>query len=224
MTNNPKSKTGQIKVHLRSTTLMHVSPWLENEFNTGFDRNKLQPDMREFFDSLIKKGAMINATDTCLKKRFDLDRKFAEQFVVRTLHWLDSNHPRLLLKRTDYVAGNGLTAIAEIAMDIKVALERKEGRPLAIDPLHAYELNEREKATHKRACNNSHNINPSHEIVANNLGVTKNTLYSAISKGRDAAKTIAEARSSLPSDANPLFALVDSEAKTVELIAAKKIR
>ena len=221
----PKKKPRQIKVDLRCDTLALVAKWLGSIFTAESDQNKvkLPTDRRKFYETLIKLG-MKNNTGT---RRLDLDRTFAIGLVNDALSFFAKEHPHLLLQLSDHRPVHFNTAMAEIVLTIKAALNRGEGRPRAVDPIEAYEANEQAKRTRDRASYKSDNYTSSdsaHVVAANKLGVSKNTLYSALADGRKAAAIIAEAKASLPSDAEVLFALVDYKAKTVELIAGKKTR
>ena len=225
-TTGPKKKPSQIKVNLRCDTLALVSTWLDSTFAAEPDQNKvkLSSELQRFYETLIKLGKKANNGT----RRLDFDREFATRLVNAALSFFAREHPHLLLQRSDYGPGNGLAAMAEIMLAIKAALDRGEGRPRAADPIEAHEANERVKRTRDRANYKPgakyRESEPAHVVAAKKLGVSKNTLNSAVAEGRIVASVIAEAKASLPSDAEPLFALVNYDAKTVELIAGKKPR
>ena len=158
-------------------------------------------------------------------KRFDIDRDFARSFVDDRITEIEKQWPHLLLQQSDYRAGDGITAIVEIVMEIKASIERKKGRPQYIDPIQAYEKNQNEKKNHQRASFDTANYKPSdltHERLSKELGISKNTLYKEIKKGHDASLIIEEAISTLPLGIDPVAVKVDYDAKTVELIAVPR--
>jgi hypothetical protein len=95
-------------------------------------------------------------------------------------------------------------------MSLPRALRRSRGKPRAVDPLEAFETNERFK---RSLC---YGQGESLAHAAAELGVSVRFAAAALPAGRELASVTNGAKRSLPPGAEILFALADYETKTVD--------
>jgi hypothetical protein len=209
-----------------------TSDWIDSQLATdeknGSYIQKIFPEASKFSKYFRKFGH--RKVDF---KRLDFDRVEARRFAETVLQVFSTQAPEFGLQI--FVDGKlpapatGEHAIVEIALDIRDALRRGEGRPTTdVDPIEAHLLNEKIKSTRKRS---SYDTNK-YEVLeyarlqtAEKLGISKNTLSKSIKKGRDALHAIEEAKGHAPEGSDLFSALVDPDNKTVEiLVTPPKIR
>ncbi len=152
-------------------------------------------------------------------RRIDIKRSDAERFALLRAYFFN-RAPGYLLQHKDLPPVDGKGALAEIALDIFLALVEGKGRPFAAeDPIIAFETNEVEKTGRERCVGSSDPY--AIELAASELKISKRTAEKAVALGRDAKETIEAAKKAIPPGADVLFALVDYESKTVVLVADK---
>lgn len=159
-------------------------------------------------------------------KFIEIDRIVAERFVDGWTYIIEQSDPMLFIQVRPCTGTpeTGEEAIAEIVVDINKALRNGKGRPPEIDPLQAYEANLKHKRSRKRNYFSGVAGDPyASELAAESLGVkSKTSTEEAITKGRETATNISNAKAMLPDGAEVLFVLTDSHdgGKTGVLVAS----
>lgn len=186
----------EISVRLSPDALREVSAWLNEQYPGGLPREGHDPTWFYMFERLQARARRPDAP-------FRATRGAVERFVANALVALD--------QRVGLKPSPGLHAFATIVLELKQALD---GR-MKISPLEAFETHRRVKDGRQAFVRGA---DDSHSITQRKLRVGKNTLYKLLKPGEEAAKTIAEAASTLPSGVD-YVALVDYDNKTVILEA-----
>lgn len=194
----------KLRVKLRVQVMRAVGAWYLDEVRKHPDLEmNIDAETKDFFVSLsFRTGNYV-----------ELGRSFAERFANATLKTLGEKNPAALLQvEPPYKMPNDSdSAIAEICIAIKNALNRQKGGPQKLDPLLAYEANLKQKRTRKRSAPGQTGDAYSHELVGKEFGVSnKGAIAAAIAKGFATHQQIDAARSFLPPGAEVLFALTDA--------------
>jgi len=163
-------KTKKIRIPLRVEAMRCAGAWFLVELNKAPHlKAMLMEDSFRFFASLSQRsGAFV-----------EVDVEFARRFICAWKSVLP-DHYFLQLRPCSGIPVDGLHAVAEIIVDMKLGLNKGKGRPDSVDPAEAYELNERFKANRLRGSSEY-----SHERVAEHFGITsKGVVSEKIRQGR----------------------------------------
>lgn len=198
-----------VRVKLRIETMRLAGAWFLGQLDTHPHlRQRFRTDTLEFMSSLaIRSGGEIK-----------IDRNFALRFNEgwRTIFRRMAPHLCLQIRPYPAPASSGEDAIAEIVCDIGAALRRPRGRE-PIDPLEAFDINERHKRTRCRSTAGAGGDEYAHELTGRDLGLSsKGAVSEAIRKGRKCVAEINQALCSLPPGATHLLTLTDPHAEPLQ--------
>jgi hypothetical protein len=160
----------QVKVTLSAATMLLAGQWMLQRPL----RDNWNPLLREFFEGMESRGRRKGAA----VRSVALDRESAEILARSALAEMgDRGIP------TD--AEPGFKAVLQIFSAIIEAVMTPTGRPMAIDPIEAFERNE----THKKSRGpRSRGNKTSVEVVAEDLRVTSRSVDAAIAQARPIIK------------------------------------
>lgn len=191
-----------MRIALRVKAMRVAGKWFQDSLSPKA-RQDLPKETFDLLDSLARRSGNY----------IEIERALAERFVVGWTDIIEQHRPDLLLQVRPCTGApaSGEEAVAEIVADIREALRRGRGRPPKIDPLVAYEANQKHKRSRKMRSSSGAHGRYSHELVAESLGVSsKGNLAAAIRKGLETATNISKAKAMLPDGAEVLFVLTDS--------------
>ncbi len=216
--------TNLVKVTIRVEAMRLAGAWVEEELaRIPTLARRFHPDTLKFLRKLSKRSS----------PRIEVDRGFAERFVAGWRVIFQDVAPVLLLREVDAntrrmpedapLPIDGPHAMAEVVLDIQAALTRPRGRQHRVDPVEAFEANESHKRQRQRDLRGAISA---HERAAEELGVSKNTLTTAVKPGRETRQEEAQKLAQLPPGAVPLFHLLDYNAPAgdrikVSVVASK---
>ncbi len=168
----------RVRIHLRVEAMRVAGKWFLDtvEANPSL-KGKFRNDTFEFIASFSQRSGSF----------VELKKDFARRFIAG---WKAVIPPIYLLQERPCTCApvDGLHAIAEIIVDMQQALSKTKGRPDNIDPVEAYELNEKIKKDRERGRSEY-----SSELVAEHFGVSSKGLVSKkIRQGRELIEFIKE--------------------------------
>ena len=173
-----KPITSLVRIKLRVEAMRAAGAWFLNAINENPSlKGKFRDDTFKFIASFSQRSGSF----------VEIERDFAWRFIVG---WKTVIPPSYLLqlRPCTTIPVDGLHAIAEIIMDMQKTLSQRKGRPDNIDPVEAYELNQKTKTNRARGRSEY-----SHELVAEHFGVSNKGLISRkVSQGRKLVEFINE--------------------------------
>ncbi len=211
------SKPGTLKVSIPLQTMRRAGAWFAAEIaRSPAVADQLKPDVLGFAQALSR----------CTASRIEIDRHFAERFAGKWGKVFSIKDPVLLYRFSEGPElEDGIQALADVVLSIKEALLRPPGRPKKGDPVEAFEVNTRKKATRKRSGPGVIGDAYAHESTAAAVGLgSKGTTASAIKDGREVVKEMDAKQSALPPGAEVLGHLVDLDAKPGVRVRASIVR